>query len=262
MKMTAGSVGETYKKAIGDNLKKYNDTADIRIKTSYEIHKDGSLSEEVDLSFLYVGYSKKEYFEWHVPRLSDATCVHIEDFVPGNYAHDLLLNTKDEKNLIICVLLKNVTHGIRASFKIKFIVTGASNVFKSKPHTMVEFPLAFVPANSVTHLEIRILANGQKIYRAENNLNQFSHAHLGDKHILVTSKTGSYIGDVSGSVGVLFENRDFRRLINIVGASGLAIISILLAATKEQFGHWNILIAILLISLWAIIWHQTRSLYH
>lgn len=206
--LTQGGISRLYKDALASVLDNYSSMQIVRIIKDAYLLEGGVVREEVDIVFQYKGKNRLRSFFWYIPRITAETRVEGLRIPLGVKARGYTI-TQQEKLSVIDVGLDEVTNGTMVHLKFDYYIMGASSQKGGFLHNELYYPMAFIAAETVQSLDIRIHLPkaGAPIY--DTNLPDFHRVVDKDEQVLLSSRDG-IVGDFSGYVTLKYRTAYYK----------------------------------------------------
>lgn len=235
IKLSQGDIGLIYKKALAPVLDKYNDMQVIRITKDYHLLPDGTVFEEADLTFQYTGTTPLEEFPWHIPFISNESKV-IGVRVKPNISVKGFTSERHDSLHLINILLNPVQSGGHVHLQFEYFTCGGASFEKKVFENIINYPMAFVPANTVTSLDIRVHIPANAKYTADINLAQFISVKKSGEQVLLTSQERDMVGDVSGNITLRHKNAIYGAFMSVAAGFVFSAALLILPDFKQHLG--------------------------
>lgn len=233
--LTQCGISEKYNNALDPILYKYDDMDVIRITKDYHLLPNSDIKEEVDLTFYYYGDEPLNCFDWHIPYVNENTKVAGVRVDTNSDVTGLSTYKKDDFHLIR-ISLDSIKKYQHVHLRFEYYVIGSSNIKKGILWKNIHYPFAFVPAETVVSLDIRMHTPGKRKPKHDINIGKFIPIEYSDKYILLTSKE-ERVRDVHGVVSVQFKSKLYEPFLSVTIASILSTVFFLLPDTKPIIGE-------------------------
>lgn len=234
-KLSQGEIGQIYKLALAPVLHKYENMEVIRITKDYHLLPDGTVFEEADLTFQHMGNQPLEEFHWHIPFISESSKV-IGVRVKPNVSVRGFLSESHESYHLISIRLNPIPSGAYVHLQFEYFVCGDASFDRKIFENVINYPMAFVPAATVTSLDIRVHIPINSKYLADINLTKFIPITKSGEKVLLTSQEKDMVGDVSGNIVVSYKNSVYAAFVSVVAGLVFSATLLILPDFKSVLG--------------------------
>ncbi|OLE52852.1 MAG: hypothetical protein AUG51_16030 [Acidobacteria bacterium 13_1_20CM_3_53_8] len=234
--LTQGQISRFYKDALRPVLPKYAGMRIIRITKDAHLLESGNVKEQVDIVFEYVSGAIPISFPWHIPRITQNTRVEGLRIPLGVNARGYSV-TLEEKLCVIEIMLGNVGAKHPIHLKFDYYILGVCESQKGLLYNKIYYPMAFIAADTVETLDIRIHLPSKEKPDWDTNLPEFHSVIDGDKQVLLTSREGM-VGDFSGHVRLKYKTPYYRPFWAAVTGLAFAASLRLIQLSSHWVGDW------------------------
>ncbi|MEZ5536394.1 MAG: hypothetical protein R3F02_12310 [Thiolinea sp.] len=253
--LSQGKIGKIYKDAIAPVLYKYDEMSVIRITIDYHLLSDGHVKEVVDLTFRYNGSDTLEAFPWHVTCISSNTKVLGVRIKPNRQINGLK-STRLKNIQLLEIKLNKTQKGDVVHLLFEYFITGASTFTKGLFFNTIHYPIAFIPANTVESIDLRVHLPENATPESDINLTEFFPVKIDGKKILLTSQEGNIVGDVNGNIILKYRNSLYEIFTSVAIGIIFSSILVFVPELKQIFGSLVYILIFLLISFISFIFYN------
>jgi hypothetical protein len=257
--MTQNDISRFYKSVLSPILDKYTQMKILRIVKDAYLLTDGNVKEKVDIVFEYVGNGNLNTFIWHIPKINENTEIAGVIIPIGTKAKGYSISQEGQLS-IIEIHLQDVCAGTVVHLNFEYYLFNASTYRRGFLHNKIYYPMAFIAADTVESLDLRIYTPSVGKLKAENNLPYFRMIEDGEKHILLASSEDKIVGDFSGFVSLEYKSDYYRAfwatITGLVFAGYLRLAQLL---GDIGFTYWYLTIPIVLSLLIAFLYRKFKD---